>query len=84
VHSHILSKRLFTVLHKIKTLKRLLRSKFTNDVAEAEREFHRIVHELTDDPNYYPNPGSWQQMQTLYFEVLGLKGQRHVYRQNEP
>jgi uracil-DNA glycosylase family 4 len=52
----------------------IVKQQVYEDVAKAEREFHRIVHELTGDESYYPNPGSWQQMQTLYFEVLGLKG----------
>jgi DNA polymerase I-like protein with 3'-5' exonuclease and polymerase domains/uracil-DNA glycosylase len=55
-------------------VKEIIAQQVYNDVADAEKEIHRIVHELTDDPNYYPNPKSWQQMQALYFEVLGLKG----------
>ncbi len=44
------------------------------DVAAAEKEFHRLVQELTGDEDYYPNPRSWPQMQVLYFDVLKLQG----------
>jgi uracil-DNA glycosylase len=44
------------------------------DVQKLLDMFHEIVHELTGDPYYNPNPGSWQQMKVLYFEKLGLKG----------
>jgi uracil-DNA glycosylase family 4 len=55
-------------------VKEIIAQQVYEDVAVAEREFHRIVHELTDDENYNPNPRSWPQMQALYFDVLGLKG----------
>jgi uracil-DNA glycosylase family 4 len=44
------------------------------DVENFKAEFHRIVQELTEDDNYYPNPGSWQQLQELFFARLKLKG----------
>jgi DNA polymerase I - 3''-5'' exonuclease and polymerase domains len=44
------------------------------DVDEYKAEFHRHVQELTGEPDYYPNPGSWQQLQDLFFNRLKLKG----------
>lgn len=44
------------------------------DVERLKKEFHRLVFDATQDPEYEPNPGSPKQMAELYFEVLGLKG----------
>ena len=44
------------------------------DVQGILNQFHDCVHQLTGDPFYNPNPGSWQQMKDLYFNRLGLKG----------
>jgi DNA polymerase I-like protein with 3'-5' exonuclease and polymerase domains len=44
------------------------------DVQSILDKFHDCVHELTGDPFYTPNPGSWQQMKILYFDKLQLKG----------
>ncbi len=44
------------------------------DVDEFKAEFHRHVQELTGLDDYYPNPGSWQQLQDLFFIRLKLKG----------
>jgi uracil-DNA glycosylase family 4 len=44
------------------------------DVQDILDRFHHCVHQLTGDPFYSPNPGSWQQMKTLYFSRLNLKG----------
>lgn len=46
----------------------------SEDVADLLSQFHEMVHELTGDPFYNPNPGSWQQMKALYFGRLNLKG----------
>jgi len=46
----------------------------SEDVLGILAEFHHCVHELTGDPSYNPNPGSWQQMKDLYFDRLNLKG----------
>jgi len=46
----------------------------SEDVADILAKFHECVHELTGDPYYNPNPGSWQQMRQLYFVRLGLRG----------
>lgn len=46
----------------------------SEDVADILAKFHECVHELTGDPYYSPNPGSWQQMRVLYFTRLGLRG----------
>ena len=44
------------------------------DVDNYKAEFHRLVQEACDDEEYYPNPGSWQQLQELFFTRLKLKG----------
>jgi uracil-DNA glycosylase family 4 len=44
------------------------------DVAQSLQSFHDLVGELTDDPEYKPNPNSWPQMKALYFERLKLQG----------
>jgi uracil-DNA glycosylase len=44
------------------------------DVSKHLANFHRLVHEITGDTEYYPNPGSPKQMQELYFDVLKLNG----------
>ena len=44
------------------------------DVGKYLAEFHRLVQEMTGDPDYFPNPGSPKQMQELYFDVLKLNG----------
>ena len=46
----------------------------SEDVEQLKADFYHLVHEATGDPDYYPNPGSWQQLQELYFDVLSLKG----------
>lgn len=46
----------------------------SEEVQGLLKKFHDIVHELTGDDEYSPNPGSWQQMKDLYFSRLGLKG----------
>jgi len=44
------------------------------DVDRLRNEFWSIVQEITGDPEYKPNPGSWQQLQELFFNRLGLVG----------
>lgn len=44
------------------------------DVDKREAEFLRLVREATGDEGYEVNPGSWQQLQYLFFEVLKLEG----------
>lgn len=39
-----------------------------------KNEFYRLVHEATGFDDYFPNPGSWQQLQKLFFDYLGLTG----------
>lgn len=46
----------------------------STEVQQIKEDFWKIVHELTDDDEYFPNPGSWQQMAELYFRRLNLKG----------
>jgi len=44
------------------------------DVDNREVEFLRLVREATGDESYEVNPGSWPQLQRLFFEVLKLEG----------
>jgi DNA polymerase I-like protein with 3'-5' exonuclease and polymerase domains len=44
------------------------------DVQGVLNQFHECVHQLTGEPYYSPNPGSWQQMKELYFSRLKLRG----------
>lgn len=44
------------------------------DVDRKREEFFRLVTEATDNPEYRPNPDSWQQMQVLFFNHLKLEG----------
>ena len=46
----------------------------SEDVAKLKADFHRIVQEMTDDPEYRPNPNSWQQLKELFFGRLRLQG----------
>ncbi len=56
------------------TVSEIIAQQVYEDVAKAERRFHELVQELTEDPDYRPNPRSWPQMKALYFDVLELKG----------
>lgn len=56
------------------SLKERLIEQLQEDVAKHQERFHNLVHELTDDPDYYPNPNSNLQMRELYFNVLRLQG----------
>ena len=56
------------------TRKRKIVDDVSQDVQDILNRFHEMVHELTGDPHYNPNPGSWPQMKVLYFSRLGLKG----------
>lgn len=55
-------------------VKEAIKEQCANDVDELKAEFHRLVHEATGEDDYYPNPGSWQQLQVLFFDKLRLKG----------
>lgn len=56
------------------SLKEIITDLVNKDVNNLKAEFHRHVHELTEDETYYPNPGSWQQLQDLFFTRLKLRG----------
>jgi uracil-DNA glycosylase family 4 len=56
------------------TVKAAIAIEIGKDVAALENEFHRLVHECTNDETYYPNPGSWQQLRELFFSRLSLQG----------
>lgn len=44
------------------------------EVDKLRDKFHERVFALTGEPEYKPNPGSWQQLQVLFFDKLGLEG----------
>lgn len=56
------------------TVKEQVRQRVEEDVAKSLKEFHRLVTMLTGDPEYQPNPGSWQQLADLFFSRLRLRG----------
>lgn len=57
-----------------KSVKSKIGEMVNRDVVKMEDEFHRLVHELTGDDFYNPNPGSWQQLSELFFRRLNLQG----------
>lgn len=56
------------------TVKDAIVAACTEDVQAIKNDFYRIVHELIGDDQYYPNPGSPQQMKELFFTYLKLRG----------
>jgi len=72
-HPHLVSATCHGVAVDLERKKRIVEL-VSQDVQGILNEFHECVHELTGDPNYNPNPGSWQQMKALYFDRLKLKG----------
>lgn len=56
------------------TVKDVVNEQINEDVKKFEAEFHRLVQDLTEEYDYYPNPNSWQQLQELFFEKLSLQG----------
>ena len=59
---------------KDKSIQDKIRELCVADVEVKKKEFWRLVEELTDEPGYEPNPNSWQQLQELFFDRLGLQG----------
>jgi uracil-DNA glycosylase family 4 len=57
-----------------KTVKAAIALEIDKDVSRIEDEFHRLVHECTEDTMYFPNPNSWQQLRELFFGRLDLQG----------
>lgn len=56
------------------TVKEVIAREVNRHVADLENEFHRLVHEATEDNDYTPNPASWPQMKELFFRRLNLQG----------
>jgi len=56
------------------SVKAAIALEINKDVAAMENEFHRLVHEATDDEWYNPNPASWPQLKELFFQRLDLQG----------
>lgn len=44
------------------------------DLEAIKNELYRLIHEATEDDEYFPLLSSWVQMQVLFFDVLKLKG----------
>lgn len=57
-----------------KDVKEIIGEQVQADVAEHKDNFHRICQQLVGDDDYFPNPNSWQQLQDLFFNRLGLEG----------
>ena len=72
-HPHLVSATIHGVAVDIQRKEQLVKL-ISEDVQSILDKFHDCVHELTGNPFYSPNPGSWQQMKELYFNKLGLKG----------
>lgn len=79
-HDHVMRAQRYLVsaaVHGVKideSVKEIITEHVQYDVDNAKADFHRYVHELTSDDEYNPNPGSWQQLQELFFKRLGLQG----------
>ena len=72
-HPHLVSATVHGVMVDLKRKEQLVKI-ISEDVQGILGKFHDCVHELTGNPFYDPNPGSWQQMKELYFNRLHLKG----------
>lgn len=72
-HPHLVAATIHGVAVDLDRKKKLV-DLISDDVQGILQKFHDCVHELTGNPFYSPNPGSWQQMKELYFQKLGLKG----------
>ena len=72
-HPHLVAATIHGVLVDAERKKKIAEL-VAEDVQGILNQFHECVHQLTGDPFYNPNPGSWQQMKELYFNRLGLKG----------
>lgn len=72
-HPHLVAATIHGVAVDLERKKKIVEL-VSMDVQSILDKFHECVHELTDDPHYNPNPGSWQQMRALYFDKLQLKG----------
>lgn len=56
------------------SVKEIVTEQVNYDVDNAKADFIDYVHQLTGDDEYNPNPGSWQQLQELFFRRLHLHG----------
>ncbi len=66
-----------STVHGVKvdaSIKEIVVEQVNKDVDNLKAEFQRLAQEATEDDEYYPNPGSWQQLQDLFFTRLKLKG----------
>lgn len=70
---HLVSATVHGVAVDVKAKERIT-EEVGEDVEKLKARFYALAQELTDDPDYYPNPGSWQQLQGLLYDRLKLKG----------
>lgn len=79
-HDHVMRAQphfVSATVHGVKideSVKEIITEHVNYDVDNAKADFHRYVHELTGEDDYNPNPGSWQQLQELFFNRLKLHG----------
>lgn len=55
-------------------VKATLEHVFSQEMEQTRQQFVDRVRSETNDPEYDPNPGSWQQLQELFFRRLKLVG----------
>lgn len=55
-------------------VKERIEEQVSEDVMAKRQKFFKLVQEATHDPDYWPNPGSSQQLQELFFSRLNLRG----------
>jgi uracil-DNA glycosylase family 4 len=72
-HPHLVAATIHGVKVDLQRKEQLVKL-ISEDVQGILQKFHDCVHQLTGNPFYDPNPGSWQQMKELYFNRLKLKG----------
>lgn len=70
---HLVSATVHGVAVDVKAKEQITRS-VGEDVEALRARFYTQVHEATRDKQYFPNPDSWQQLATLFYDRLHLKG----------
>lgn len=55
-------------------MKEIILEQVQQDVAAARDKFYSLCQQITGEDDYFPNPNSWQQLQDLFFNRIGLEG----------
>lgn len=74
---HLQPHLVYMTVHGVKCdakLKDSIAEQLAEDVEQLKADFWKLVHEATGEHDYFPNPGSWKQLQQLFFNKLGLVG----------